>query len=124
MASVGERSSAATVPVPESVSRAVIVETPARKPSYKPMVADRPTRTPHSGYHFDGTGRRFFEAWYFQVALPEMNQSFAWMYTSENPGAETEEGSNSQSSGAAQVMGADEEYLYQDAMTLKNFWGG
>jgi len=75
-------------------------------------------------YHFDGTGRRFFEAWYFQVALPEVNQSFAWMYTSENPGAQIEEGSNSQSSGAAQVMGADEEYLYQDAMTLKNFWGG
>lgn len=82
-------------------------------------------------YHFDGTSRRFFEGWYFQVAIPEAKQSFAWMYTSENPGAEVRgegevvEGSpTSRSSGAAQVMGADEEYLYKDAMTLQNFWGG
>jgi hypothetical protein len=25
--------------------------------------------TPHSGYHFDGTPRRFFEGWYFRVSL-------------------------------------------------------
>lgn len=24
-------------------------------------------RTPHSGYHDDGSGRRFFEGWYFKV---------------------------------------------------------
>lgn len=76
-------------------------------------------------YHFDGTSRWFFEGWYFQVALPEAKQSFAWMYTSENPGAdESVKGSTSWSSGAAQVMGANEEYLFQDAMNLKNFWGG
>lgn len=86
-------------------------------------------------YHFDGSRRRFFEGWYFQVAIPEAKQSFAWMYTSENPGAELSlEGelvkepvkgpSSQRSSGAAQVMGADEEYLFQDAMTLKNFWAG
>lgn len=23
--------------------------------------------TPHSGYHFDGSDRRFFEGWYFKV---------------------------------------------------------
>ncbi len=23
--------------------------------------------TPHSGYHFDGSNRRFFEGWYFKV---------------------------------------------------------
>jgi len=62
------------------------------------------------------------------VALPEVKESFAWMYTSENPGSEVSgevvEGSASRQSGAAQVMGANEEYLFQDAMTLKNFWGG
>jgi hypothetical protein len=26
--------------------------------------------TPHSGYHFDGTNRRFFEGWYFKVRVP------------------------------------------------------
>jgi hypothetical protein len=25
--------------------------------------------TPHSGYHFDGTNRRFFEGWYFKVCV-------------------------------------------------------
>lgn len=92
---------------------------------YQPMVADRPTRTPHSGYHFDGTSRRFFEGWYLKVSIPEAKQSFAWMYTSENPGAAEVEPFNMATSpcGAAQVMGADEEYLLQDAPTIKNFWG-
>jgi hypothetical protein len=61
------------------------------------------------------------------VALPEAKQSFAWMYTSENPGSpvfEGEAGGSTLPSGAAQFMGADEEYLYQDATTLENFWGG
>lgn len=80
-------------------------------------------------YHFDGTTRRFFEGWYFKVSIPEAKQSFAWMYTSENPGsAEPGEGEvvdmATSPSGAAQVMGADEEYLLQDAATLKNFWAG
>jgi hypothetical protein len=49
------------------------------------------------------------------------------MYTSENPGSpvfEGEAGGSTLPSGAAQFMGADEEYLYQDATTLENFWGG
>jgi hypothetical protein len=25
--------------------------------------------TPHSGYHYDDTGRRFFEGWYFKVSV-------------------------------------------------------
>lgn len=70
--------------------------------------------TPHSGYHYDGRTSRFFEGWYFkvsrfvsdgrtvvnepaaaalhdvpfvclQVALPGPGQSFAWMYSIENP---------------------------------------
>lgn len=110
----------------EESSPAGAMATP-RTAVYQPMVADRNTRTPHSGYHFDGTTRRFFEGWYFKVSIPEAKQSFAWMYTSENPGsAEPGEGEvvdmATSPSGAAQVMGADEEYLLQDAATLKNFW--
>ncbi len=26
--------------------------------------------TPHSGYHFDGLPRRFFEGWYWKVRMP------------------------------------------------------
>uniref|UniRef100_A0A7I4FDB0 Tocopherol cyclase n=1 Tax=Physcomitrium patens TaxID=3218 RepID=A0A7I4FDB0_PHYPA len=110
-----------------SISNGATVETKPRKAEYLPMPADRATRTPHSGYHFDGTSRRFFEGWYFKVSIPEVKQSFAWMYTSELPGSsELTEGEvfdpSSTPSGAAQVMGADEEYLLQDAPTLKNFW--
>lgn len=81
-------------------------------------------------YHFDGTSRRFFEGWYFKVSIPEANQSFAWMYTSENPGAtvaeESTEGSSSAviPGGSAQIMGANDEYLYQTGRTLDNFWAG
>ena len=66
--------------------------------------------TPHSGYHYAGAKRRFFEGWYFkvrlrilfptdrvcpsdsyssssntQVTLPGDGQSFAWMYSIEDP---------------------------------------
>ena len=82
--------------------------------------------TPHSGYHFDGSARRFFEGWYFkvgctcfianaaaksgvmlsavatcamQVTLPGEGQSFAWMYSIEDPG-----GLGSISGAGAQVV--------------------
>ncbi len=41
--------------------------------------------TPHSGYHYDGSGRRFFEGWYFKVTLPGDGQSFALIYSIESP---------------------------------------
>lgn len=77
-------------------------------------------------YHFDGSSRQFFEGWYFKVSIPEAKQSFAWMYVSANPGSKTGESVHTatSSSGFAQVMGADEEYLLQDAPTLKRFWAG
>jgi len=44
---------------------------------------DVPAQTPHSGYHWDQINRdRFFEGWYFRVAIPE-GPSFAWMYSIE-----------------------------------------
>ena len=51
------------------------------------------------------------------------------MYTSENPGSRVPgEGEPLDPaialSGAAQVMGAADEYLLQDAPTRKNFWAG
>ncbi|WVZ76900.1 hypothetical protein U9M48_024819 [Paspalum notatum var. saurae] len=53
----------------------------AAAPVYAPTPADRPLRTPHSGYHFDGTARPFFEGWYFRVSIPECRQSFCFMYS-------------------------------------------
>ncbi len=34
-------------------------------------------QTPHSGYHWDGSSRRFFEGWYYRVTLPAERQTFA-----------------------------------------------
>ncbi|XP_024381013.1 probable tocopherol cyclase, chloroplastic [Physcomitrium patens] len=101
---------------------------------YTPTLADRDTRTPHSGYHFDGTSRRFFEGWYFKVSIPEVKQSFAWMYSVEDPSV----GSNSSASSlpfgelfqgmsfpgvGAQIMGADDKYLLQFDENVTKFWG-
>ena len=41
--------------------------------------------TPHSGYHWDGSDRRFFEGWYFRITLPKHRQTFAFMYSIEDP---------------------------------------
>jgi tocopherol cyclase len=87
----------------------------------------RETRSPHSGYHFDGSSREFFEGWYFKVSIPEVKQSFAWMYVSENPGSAAasskREGGARGPSSAAQIMGANDEYLFQDQPSVKSFWG-
>lgn len=34
-----------------------------------PRTAPLKALTPHSGYHFDGSNRRFFEGWYFKARL-------------------------------------------------------
>ena len=56
--------------------------------------------TPHSGCHWDGTDRRFFEGWYWRITLPGDGQSFALIYSIEDPLG------NSPGAGVgAQVMG-------------------
>ncbi len=59
------------------------------------------TQTPHSGYHWGGDNRRFFEGWYYRVTLPAPeNQTFAFMYSIEDP-----IGGKPHSGGAAQILG-------------------
>lgn len=74
-------------------------------------------QTPHSGYHWDGSDRRFFEGWYYRVTLPEDKQSFAFMYSIEDP----IEG-KPHSGGAAQVLGANDEYLCRTFPDVGKFW--
>ncbi|MEH2262999.1 tocopherol cyclase family protein [Nostoc sp.] len=76
------------------------------------------TQTPHSGYHWDGGSRRFFEGWYYRVTLPEIRQTFAFMYSIEDP-----IGGKPHSGGAAQVLGPDDEYLCRTFPDVKKFWG-
>ncbi|MBM0743320.1 tocopherol cyclase family protein [Phormidium sp. CLA17] len=74
-------------------------------------------QTPHSGYHWDGSDRRFFEGWYFRLTLPDVRQTFAFMYSIDDP-----QGKNPLSGGVAQILGTDEEYLCRTFPEVKGFW--
>ncbi|KAF6995476.1 hypothetical protein CFC21_011970 [Triticum aestivum] len=105
-------------------------EPPAAAPVYAPTPRDRPLRTPHSGYHYDGTARAFFEGWYFKVSIPECRQSFCFMYSVENPffrdGMTALDRTlyGPQFTGVgAQILGADDKYICQFSEKSNNFWG-
>ncbi|XP_031101652.1 tocopherol cyclase, chloroplastic [Ipomoea triloba] len=119
------------VSVPDSA-----VENPAPeikeavKPVYTPTPSNRPLRTPHSGYHFDGTRRQFFEGWFFKVSIPECRQSFCYMYSVENPaftkplnGIEEVQYGRRFTGVGAQILGADDKYICQYTPESNNFWG-
>ncbi|TYI79876.1 hypothetical protein E1A91_D05G052000v1 [Gossypium mustelinum] len=99
-------------------------------PVYVPTPANRDTRTPHSGYHFDGTTRQFFEGWYFKVSIPERKQSFCFMYSVENPvfrrkltQLETLQHGPRFTGVGAQILGAYDKYICQYSDESQNFWG-
>ena len=75
-------------------------------------------QTPHSGYHWDGSSQRFFEGWYDRVTLPNEAQTFAFMYSIENP-----IGDQPHSGGAAQILGPDDQYLWRTFPDVQRFWG-
>ncbi|NJP21833.1 MAG: tocopherol cyclase, partial [Hydrococcus sp. CRU_1_1] len=76
-----------------------------------------PLQTPHSGYHWDGSSDRFFEGWYYRLTLPSGGQTFGFMYSIDDP-----IGSQSYSGGAAQILGANDEYLYRTFPDVQRFW--
>lgn len=74
-------------------------------------------QTPHSGYHWQGSTRRFFEGWYYRVTLPADRQTFAFMYSIEDP-----IGGRPHSGGAAQILGPNDEYLCRTFPNVGQFW--
>ncbi|MBD2120720.1 tocopherol cyclase family protein [Trichocoleus sp. FACHB-262] len=74
-------------------------------------------QTPHSGYHWDGNPRRFFEGWYYRVTLPDLGQTFAFMYSIEDP-----QGGTPASGGGAQILGPNDEYLCRSFPQVQQFW--
>lgn len=74
-------------------------------------------QTPHSGYHWDETGDRFFEGWYYRVTLPTVGQTFAFMYSIEDPA-----GGQPHSGGAAQILGPHDQYLLRTLPDVNGFW--
>lgn len=77
---------------------------------------NNPCSTPHSGYHWDGSEQRFFEGWYYRVALPDCGQGFGFMYSIDDP-----IGGKSHSGGAAQILGVNDEYLYRTFPDVNTF---
>ena len=73
-------------------------------------------QTPHSGYHWDGITKSYFEGWYFRVTLAAINQSFAFMYSIADP-----LGKESNSGGAVQILGIEEEYLSRTFPDVSQF---
>ncbi|KAM4074551.1 hypothetical protein ACB094_10G101800 [Castanea mollissima] len=99
-------------------------------PLYVPTPPNRELRTPHSGYHFDGTTRKFFEGWYFKVSIPELRQNFCFMYSVENPAfrkklsaLEVAQHGPRFTGVGAQILGADDKYICQYSEESHNFWG-
>ncbi|KAH9799562.1 Tocopherol cyclase [Citrus sinensis] len=99
-------------------------------PVYKPTPRNRELRTPHSGYHFDGSTRRFFEGWYFRVSIPERKQSFCIIYSVENPAfkkklssLEVAQHGPRFTGVGVQILGADDKYMCHYSEESSNFWG-
>lgn len=74
-------------------------------------------QTPHSGYHWAGGDRRFFEGWYFRLTLPDRGETFAFMYSIEDPA-----GDSPFSGGAAQILGPGDVYFCRSFPDVKWFW--
>ncbi|GAB4384643.1 MAG: tocopherol cyclase family protein [Elainellaceae cyanobacterium] len=74
-------------------------------------------QTPHSGYHWDNSSRRFFEGWYYRVTLPEPQQTFAFMHSIEDP-----IGGKPHSGGATQILGPEDTYLCRTFPDVSLFW--
>ncbi|WP_036485872.1 tocopherol cyclase family protein [Myxosarcina sp. GI1] len=74
-------------------------------------------QTPHSGYHWDRFAPRYFEGWYYRLTLPEIGQTFAFMYSIEDP-----IGERANSGGAVQILGIDEQYLCRTFPDVRGFF--
>ena len=72
---------------------------------------------PHSGYQWNGITKSYFEGWYFRLTLPEIKQTFAFMYSIQDP-----IGGQANSGGAVQILGIDEKYLCRTLPDVGQFY--
>ncbi|MEL6928210.1 MAG: tocopherol cyclase family protein [Cyanobacteria bacterium J06600_6] len=73
--------------------------------------------TPHSGYHWNQQTPNYFEGWYYRLTLPTIAQTFAFMYSIQDPG-----GNQANSGGAVQILGIDEVYQYRVFPQVEQFF--
>jgi len=74
-------------------------------------------KIPHSGYHWNQISPSYFEGWYYRLTLPEIEQTFAFMYSIEDP-----IGQQANSGGAVQILGIDEAYLDRSLGNVTQFF--
>lgn len=72
---------------------------------------------PHSGYHGNLINENYFEGWYYRLTLPEIKQTFAFMYSIQDP-----IGDRANSGGAVQILGIDETYLCRTINNTDGFF--
>jgi tocopherol cyclase len=76
----------------------------------------------HHGYHWrNDINSRFFEGWYYRISLPEINQSFAFMYAIDDPQTDSRR-STAVSGGSVQVLGIDDRYLWRTLPNSSDFY--
>ena len=73
--------------------------------------------TPHSGYHWNKITSNYFEGWYYRLTLPAIEQTFAFMYSIQDP-----VGNEDNSGGAVQILGIDETYLCRTFPQVNKFF--
>ncbi|CAK7353276.1 unnamed protein product [Dovyalis caffra] len=68
--------------------------------------------------------------WYFKVSIPERKQNFCIIYTVENPafqkklsGLEVAQNGPRSTGVGAQILGADDKFIFQHSEESQNFWG-
>ncbi|XP_074276502.1 tocopherol cyclase, chloroplastic [Silene latifolia] len=130
VSSMAESVSSSTTPKTTTTSSSSSIMVDDKTSLYTPTPLNRPLRTPHSGYHFDGSPRQFFEGWYFKVSIPTKKQSFCFMYSVENPAfrnklTPTQEAKYGRrfTGVGAQILGPNDEYICQYDDDSNNFWG-
>ncbi len=72
---------------------------------------------PHQEYHGNASVDRFFEGWYYRVTLPEIGQSFAFMYSIEDPFRVSP-----YQGGVAQILGPDDSHVWRSYPRVDRFW--
>jgi len=74
-------------------------------------------------FRFCASPSAVFEGWYWRVTLPGDGQSFALIYSIEDPlGGSSNINSRSFTGVGAQVMGPDDGYLLQYSKDVSSFW--
>jgi len=102
-----------------------------------------PLQTPHAGRHFTPThpgiiskkgiprhrggkrNGRFTEGWYYRLTLPEINESFVFIFSIEDPGrrkTRKNKGEKDLTLACMQIMGPNDTYLVQSDQDDTKFW--